>query len=149
MDLERGVFHRLCNGRANTLTIVKSTTGYIFGGYTSIAWSSVGEFRSDSTAFLFTLTNPTNKPMKLNIKTGQEQKAVWHRSRDGPVFGDGYDLFVYDESNTNLNNWVYSLSYDAPNGQTGEAGGKFIHGGSTNYFQTVEVEVFQVGPMSS
>ena len=95
-------------------------------------------------AFMFTLTNPANMPLKLNIKAGQEQWAVYNNSRWGPRFGVGADLFVNTESNTNNNSFVWSYSYDSPNGQTGEAGGIFIHGGSTEYFQTTEIEVFEV-----
>ncbi len=35
-------------------------------------------------------------------------------------------------------------SYEFPKGKSGTEGGKFIVGGSNNYFQTVEIEVFQV-----
>ena len=66
------VFHSRCDGKPNTLTILKSTTGFIFGGYASLAWSSGYGYKTDPTAFLFTLTNPANMPLKLNLKAGQE-----------------------------------------------------------------------------
>jgi hypothetical protein len=31
-------FHTKCDGNANTLTIIKTTNNYIFGGYTTVAW---------------------------------------------------------------------------------------------------------------
>ena len=111
-----------------------------------MAWSSPSHcaFKTDPTAFLFTLTNPANMPLKLKIEAGQEGNAVEHHSGYGPRFGNGADLYVSDESNKNMNSFVYSLSYDAPNGRMGEAGGRFIHGGANFNFQTEEVEVFQV-----
>ncbi len=36
------------------------------------------------------------------------------------------------------------ISYEFPNGLSGFEGGKFIVGGFDHYFQTVEIEVFQV-----
>ena len=136
-------FHSLCDGKPSTLTVVRSTTGYIFGGYTQAPWTSHFIRKRDPTAFLFSLTNPKNMPLKLNIGevcTG----AVFHASNCGPIFGDGYDLYISDLSNANNCSSVRSESYDLPNGLSGEEGGKFIHGGSTHNFQTVEVEVYQV-----
>ena len=80
-------------------------------------------------------------PLKMKVKPGQEQNAVYH----GPTFGGGHDLHVSDSSNSNNNSYIDSnASYDGPNGKTGEEGGKFIHGNPSLYFQTVEVEVFQI-----
>jgi len=56
---ENSTFHNMCDGKSNTLALIKSTTGYIFGGYTSVSWSCSGSYKIDSTAFLFTLTNPS------------------------------------------------------------------------------------------
>ncbi len=28
-------FHKLCDGKANTVTVIKNTNGFIFGGFTS------------------------------------------------------------------------------------------------------------------
>ena len=136
----------LCDGMTKTLIVIKTTSGYIFSAYTSVAWTSpsTGASRSDKRAFFFTLTNPANMPLKLEIKAGQEHQAVVHSSGYGPVFGAGYDLILTDQSNTNNSNFVKYWSYDAPNGKTGEAAGRFMLGGSTHYFQTAEIEVYQV-----
>ncbi len=135
-------FHRLCDGQANTVTVIKNTNGFIFGGYTSIPWSSSGGYKTDSTAFLFSLTNPSNTPLKLKVKPGQN--AVSHYSLFGPTFGGGHDLYVSSLSNTNRNSFMNFSSYEFPNVLSGNEGGEFIVGGSDNGFQIVEIEVFQV-----
>jgi len=136
-------FHRLCDGKANTVTVIKNTNGFIFGGFTSIPWSSSGDYKADSTAFLFSLTNPSNIPLKL--RTELPEKAVYHISRYGPLFGNnGNDLCVYSLSNTNRQNFMHLTSYEFPNGMSGNEGGEFILGGSDYKFQTAEIEVFQV-----
>jgi hypothetical protein len=57
-------FHRQCDGKGPTMTIIKSQAGgYLFGGYTVPVWSSDNGRRTDSTAFLFTLTNPRGTEM--------------------------------------------------------------------------------------
>jgi len=32
-------FHRMCDGKVATFTVVKSSDGYVFGGYSDVAWS--------------------------------------------------------------------------------------------------------------
>ena len=36
-------FHRMCDGKGATVTVVKSSDGYIFGGYTDVAWDQIVE----------------------------------------------------------------------------------------------------------
>ena len=61
---EPETFHRLCDGQGKTLTIIKNNKGFIFGGFTSVPWSSKGGDITDYTAFLFTLTNSSDTPMR-------------------------------------------------------------------------------------
>ena len=61
----------------------------------------------------------------------------------GPTFGI-HDLRVYGESNINRCSQMDFLIYEPPLGKTGVVGGNFVVGGSDNYFQTSEIEIFQV-----
>ena len=36
-------FHRCCNKKGWTLVILKTTKGYIFGGFTTLDWESSGK----------------------------------------------------------------------------------------------------------
>lgn len=60
-------FHEFCDGRGPTLIVIKCTEGYIFGGYASISWNLSYKdcTELDSKAFLFSLTNRINVPVKL------------------------------------------------------------------------------------
>lgn len=49
-------FHNRCDGKPNTVTIVKAGQ-YVFGGYTDIPWESSGGYTSTPNAFLFSLRN--------------------------------------------------------------------------------------------
>jgi hypothetical protein len=62
-------FHGQCDDKGPTMTVNKSKPhGYLFGGYTVPAWSSDNGRKTDSIAFLFTLTNPCGQAMtKFNI----------------------------------------------------------------------------------
>ena len=49
-------FHSRCDNKGPTLTLIKTVEGRIFGGYTSVSWtSSYGESKSDPDAFVFTV----------------------------------------------------------------------------------------------
>lgn len=55
-------FHSHCDGIAHTLTVIKATSGNIFGGYTEQPWSSNGCYVDDKKAFIFSLVNKERKP---------------------------------------------------------------------------------------
>ena len=56
-------FHELCDNMGPTLTIMKTKVGAICGGFTMQDWTSDGESKSDSYAFVFRLdTKGTYSP---------------------------------------------------------------------------------------
>ncbi len=144
-------FHRRCDGKPNTLTLIKNILGNVFGGYTAVPWSSPSSVtdvttHSDTTAFLFSLKNPSNNPLKLKVI--EPQNAVSHDLTWGPVFGrhdlNGRDLSFYSfESSINENRMNFK-SYESPDGKKGAEGGRYVLGGLTNHYRTAEIEVFQI-----
>ncbi len=104
---EAAKFHSKCDKKLNTLIIVKSTSGNVFGGYTEQSWSGIG-FKLDSKSFIFSLINRFNKPLKM--KWSQNQ-GIDCNKEIGPVFGRGggsaeksFDIYLTDKSNTNISN---------------------------------------------
>ena len=74
----------------NTLIIIESTLGNIFGGYTEVAWHSNNECVQDFNSFLFSLVNKDNKPFKAP-KTQPDFNSVFYGAivnylSCGPVF---------------------------------------------------------------
>jgi hypothetical protein len=51
-------FNRLCN-KPNTLSVVESEFGKVFGGFTSLAWQKEGFWKPDEMAWIFSLTHKT------------------------------------------------------------------------------------------
>ncbi|CAF3237045.1 unnamed protein product [Rotaria sp. Silwood2] len=81
-------FHAKCNGKGPTMTILQSTDKFLFGGYTTVPWSSVGSVKRDPQAFLFTLTNPHDiSPTKYPIHPDRANDAMYHFESAGPCFG--------------------------------------------------------------
>ena len=48
-------FHAKCDGRARTITIIKTRDNYVFGGYTEASWDSTSGYKTDTTAYIFSL----------------------------------------------------------------------------------------------
>jgi hypothetical protein len=99
-------FHKKCDGASKTLTIIKSSNSNIFGGYTEAQWDSSGQIKSDLAAFIFSLENKENNPLKISIKN--QNKAIYCNPKFGPTFG-------YEAINRNYffyNNYDRVAHYD-------------------------------------
>jgi hypothetical protein len=131
-------FHSKCDGNSNTLTILKvSGTSYIFGGFTSITWESSSKFKSDPSAFLFSLTNRDNQPSKIRqINTNE---SIYCGSLYGPTFGGGKDIYICDFANRLAGSYSkLGHSYQHPQPSQGHS---YLAG--SHPFQLSEIEVYQ------
>ena len=85
---EASRFHAKCDNQPSTLTIIKTLFGYIFGGYTSVAWESSFSYKADPNAFIFSLINPSRQPLLIPIKMTNIHEAIFCRSDNGPILGN-------------------------------------------------------------
>merc|ERR1712150_69099 len=94
-------FHKKCDEVKNTLTIIQTTNGNVFGGYTGAAWSSYGGYLNDptSSSFIFSLKNQLNISFKAECI--RNQYSIYCSQSSGPSFGGGCDLFISNDSNVN------------------------------------------------
>ena len=101
-------FHKNCDGKGPTVTIVKGKNGYIFGGYVTVPFSSDRQSHYDENAFLFSLTNMKKFPIKI------KEQAVCHTVFWGPYIGyeDKCDLAIASECLRNNNSYCEPTSYD-------------------------------------
>jgi hypothetical protein len=133
-------FHQLCDNKGATLTIIKSSNNYLFGGYTPLSWKNSGSYQQDNTnsSFIFTLTNPYNiEPTKFSLKT--PQYAICCNSNYLPTFGSGHDIHLCDNCNSQNSSYTgFSVLYTNTTGK-----GNAIFTGSQN-FTTLEIEVYQI-----
>ncbi|KAK8803537.1 hypothetical protein WA158_001231 [Blastocystis sp. Blastoise] len=112
-------FHNHCDNRGETIVLIQNkydtSTTNIFGGYTSIPWTSPSQAKAveDTHAFLFTLQNVyTISPTKFPVIN--PRYAIRHSSLYGPIFGSSegnkyIDLFIDNNCNMNKNSYT-SLS---------------------------------------
>ena len=121
-------FHRCCDKKGATLTIIETDKGYKFGGYTPLEWeTNNGLNRYDDATFLFSL-NQMKKYIKINNK-----RSICLSKDYGPVFGQGTDLYINKNMNSGNSSW--SSANFLKNGEltNGE-----------NSFNVKEIEIFQV-----
>ena len=96
-------FNAKCDGIANSLTVIKSESGNIFGGFAKKEWHLRGGVLTDPSSFIFSLVNKDENPFKANCSNGG-QYAICCSADLGPVFGgdDKYlqDVVIKSDSNT-------------------------------------------------
>mmetsp|Transcript_32027 Transcript_32027/g.88488 ORF Transcript_32027/g.88488 Transcript_32027/m.88488 type:complete len:731 (+) Transcript_32027:106-2298(+) len=134
-------FHSRCDNQGSTVTVVRSTGGFIFGGYLDQSWRGCGGYALSTRAFLFVLHCSVGlAPTKLLLSGPNNSYAANFGPNYGPTFGGGYDMHIADSANMNSNSYAnIGHTYHCPPGQTGRT---FVTG--TENFQVQEVEVFRV-----
>jgi len=138
-------FHQKCDGKGNTVVVVKSANGNIFGGYSPCKWASNGAYAYDQSSFLFSLVNSLGKPLKF-VHSGSNLNSIYGNAGYGPTYGSGHDLHICNNSNTTAGSYTnasYSFPMtDLPGYTNGTDNSKNIFAGGYN-FMTTEIEVFE------
>ena len=131
-------FHRKCDNTPNTLTVIKSEHGHVFGGFTPLTWDGSGN-KTDAKTFLFSLINKEAKPEKMVKNTSVAKRSIYCGSRYGPVFGTGNDIIIgskYNEANTCNSNPSETFIYSNVKSNDLFAG--------SEYFKVIDMEVYQI-----
>jgi hypothetical protein len=140
-------FHYHCDDKPNTLTIVQTTNGNIFGGFTSAQWISTkpSEFNVlyDNRAFIYSLVNKENRPLIFE-HSSSDNESICRALFFGPIFGSGFDLVICNCSNTNTTSYSdLGKTFTHPEYPYNTEKAKTILAGSRS-FQVQEIEVFQI-----
>ena len=136
------IFHNKCNNKGPTICLYKNEKGNIFGGYTSLSWTSEGGDHSAPESFIFTLTNIYEiQPTKfVNSSTNNN---VYHNKDYGPTFHN--DICIYKDFKKE-NRSAYSTFPESYKDTTNK--GNSIFTGNSNNSETdfiiKEIEVFKV-----
>jgi hypothetical protein len=134
-------FHQHCDGHANTITLILTTKGFIFGGFTPLEWDSSSGWKVDNSrnSFLFTVKNPRNSDgQKYAISI--PSRAINCYSSYGPTFGNVHDIYVANDCNASTTSYT-NLGTDYVN-DTGIAGTQVFTG--EKHFTVQEIEVFSI-----
>jgi hypothetical protein len=130
-------FHRCCDKKGWTLTIVETTRGFIFGGFTTAEWESSPNLKPSAHSFLFSVNEGSKYPI-----TSGDTRAIECWSGWSAVFGD-WELRIFSDSNNNTDSYCNATraSFMLP----ASKGSQYpsINGGEKN-FQLKQFEVYSV-----
>ena len=131
----RDDFHRKCDNKGATVTIIETTKGRRFGGYTSLSWDSSSGWKNDKEAFLFSLDNDKK------YEVIQEAKyKVYSNTGYGQWFGNNGNIGLAYEKNYFIGNDTHWENFgDKCYSTTVE---NELSGGKT--FNISKMEVYQV-----
>jgi hypothetical protein len=141
-------FHSKCDNISNTVTIIKTTSNSVFGGFTSAMWRSDEGFAYyyDANAYIFSLRRSGNLN-KERFNVTYPTYAINCYYSNGTTFGGGYDIYVSDNSNTNENSRSgFGNSYQLPKNITNGAEEAYSYLAGSFFWKTTEIEVYQVTP---
>jgi hypothetical protein len=93
-------FHARCDRHGNTLTIIESENGCIFGGFTPVKWDSCWGSQNEKSdpsgsSYLFSLKNPRDDGL-VKFRVQDTKSAIQCNRQSGPVFG--HELHVVPKS---------------------------------------------------
>ena len=74
-------FHKLCDNKGKTLILIKSSEGFVIGGFTPLDWNTISLWKNNNDTFLFSLTNK-----KIYKKTGDNRASIYCYEDFGPWF---------------------------------------------------------------
>ena len=124
-------FHSKCDGRGNTLIIVKTTNRRRFGGFTDLQWDQSGNYKTGSNPFIFSLDE------KEIYYSKNGSNSIYCHSSYGPTFGGGHDFYICNNCNSS------NSSYENMNNSYENNGKKYPLTGS-NSFLVADYEVYQL-----
>ena len=128
--------HELCDNKQNVLVIIKSDTGYIFGGYSKIGFRAVNDkkkpnYKKDNNSFLFSIN------LKKIYPSINRKNAISNLSKNHGLCFTG-SLFFYDNFMSRSNNTIGTTIKDHFNGLNED----YEMNGGIPKFKIEELEVF-------
>ena len=85
-------FHTHCDNKGETLIVLSTTKGYLFGGYTDAPWTTPAQglptYGRSAKTFLFSLTSHQKGPArKFSLDARHQNYAIVNDFLSGPIFG--------------------------------------------------------------
>ena len=131
-------FHKYCDNKGPTLTLIKTTKNKIFGGFTPLNWESDGADKIDDNneTFIFSLNL-----MKKYDMIKKEKGAIHCQKNNGPYFG-GFSARDFSIEKNMKKGETYANEYSnfLSNKNLDLTGGK----GNGETFDIEEFEIFKI-----
>ena len=141
-DYDWKEFHKHCENKGPTVTIIHNEYDRVFGGYVTKSWSHYSktyyEQVEDPTAFLFGI-----RPQVIYIPfkdKEEDSRAILMADEMGPMFGGGVDIALENKCNTSRN-WASSSTFEF---NFIEIAGGDDGGGGVSEWIAKDYEVFEI-----
>ena len=137
-------FHQKCDNIKGTLTIMKTSKGMRFGGYTECTWNADpkkgGQNKKDNNGIGFCYSLDL---FKIYNNTNEANSTIRCYEKEGPDFygGDCYMFDIYFPINSNTN--IYT-GYTVKNNSFGKFEKDYEINNGESKFVLQELEIFQV-----
>ena len=125
------IFHTMCDSYQNTVVLIKTSKGRIFGGFTHEKWEGEDINKIDNRAFLFSVDRQKVYTVQKN------EEAIGCYKLNGPDFC-GWQIVVHDNFLSN------KQCYTGEKGVNFNTDEDYELNGGEKYFGIDELEVFQV-----
>ena len=127
-------FHKFCDGKSPTISIIETTSNAIFGGFLNIEWKNEGGDTKDDKSFLFSFNNK-----KIYNNNGNECACTFGKDR-GPYFAYSINIFSnFRESKRHCTRDLNDMNYSWKNFTS-----DYELNNNIEYFDIKEIEVFEV-----
>ena len=122
-------FHNRWYNKGITITLIETTKGYKFGGYTELQWDNKSGCKKDKSTFIFSI----NKKQKFTARNDNDSIACV--SYEGPRFGCNYpEIYLIGTLDKGQSCDCSSCTFTE---------GKILTNGET-YWDVKELEVFKI-----
>ena len=125
------IFHTMCDSYQNTVVLIKTSKGRIFGGFTHEKWEGDDINKIDNRAFVFSVDRQKVYTVQKN------EEAIGCYKLNGPDFC-GWQIVVHDNFFSN------KQCYTGEKGVNFNTDEDYELNGGEKYFGIDELEVFQV-----
>ena len=128
--IEFSKFHKLCDNKGPTITLIKLENENILGSYSPLAWDSKSSWKRDPNMFIFSLTNNTKSILNSNSNNG-----IYCYSECGPH----NDVIRFRSDKKMKECYIYNQSKSYVDAYKIFPGDK-----NEGYYKCQEIEVFQI-----
>ena len=99
-------FHKKCDHKYNTLTLIEAVNNRRFGGFANLPWCSADVYKDDKNCFLFSLDF-----MEVYFYKN-DGKGVHSHPNYGPSFGSAHDINIQANCLSNKKCHTHEGSFD-------------------------------------
>ena len=131
-----GSYHKMCDGKVNTVSVVQTVKGNKFGGYTETQIENGNMGYKDPNSFVFSL----NK-QKIYENLNKDGVVIRHYKGYGPYYVGGFITFD-SQFYSNNNNYVYDRTSSSNFFSKNEKEYEINNG--EQFFAIRELEVFEI-----